>query len=148
MTAVSPWQASRYMMAKTSHTAIRAGIVTLLIIPSFYLFIMFAAYAVNLINPDIEPNSQVFIWAAYNVMPTAVGVILVTGIVAAGLSSASAVLRCCWHMSRRQACWILAIWRRLSLPHPGALWLLLLRNPSGFPKQALSGECSVAVSSR
>lgn len=92
VTAVSPWQASRYMMAKSSHTAIRAGIVTLLIIPSFYLFVMFAAYAVNLINPDIEPNSQVFIWAAYNIMPTAIGVILVTGIVAAGLSSASTFL--------------------------------------------------------
>ena len=90
--AVSPWQSSRYMMARSNHVAIRSAIVAVVLIPVFYLFMVFAAYAVNLTNPDIAPSENVFIWAAYNIMPTIVGVIMVSGIMAAGLSSASTFL--------------------------------------------------------
>lgn len=90
--AVSPWQASRYMMAKSNHVAVRAGLIALIIVPIFYVLMLFAAYAVNLTNSDIEPSENVLIWASYNIMPTAVGVIVVTGIMAAGLSSASTFL--------------------------------------------------------
>lgn len=90
--AVSPWQSSRYMMARTNHVAIRSAIVAVVLIPVFYLFMVFAAYAVNLTNPDIAPSENVFIWASYNIMPTIVGVIMISGIMAAGLSSASTFL--------------------------------------------------------
>lgn len=89
---VSPWQSSRYMMARSNHVAIRAGIVAVVVVPVFYLLMVFAAYAVNLMNPDISPSENVFIWASYNVMPTFVGVVMVSGIMAAGLSSASTFL--------------------------------------------------------
>lgn len=90
--AVSPWQSSRYMMARSNHVAIRSAIVAVVLIPVFYIFMVFAAYAVNLTNPDIAPSENVFIWAAYNIMPTIVGVVMVSGIMAAGLSSASTFL--------------------------------------------------------
>lgn len=90
--AVSPWQSSRYQMARTNHVAIRAGLIALIVVPIFYVLLLFAAYAVNLTNPGIEPAENVLIWAAYNIMPTAIGVVVVTGIMAAGLSSASTFL--------------------------------------------------------
>lgn len=90
--AVSPWQASRFMMARTNHVAIRAGLIGLIIVPIFYVLMLFASYAVNLSNPDIEPSENVFLWASYNLIPTAVGVIVVTGILVAALSSASTFL--------------------------------------------------------
>ncbi|NWN89485.1 MAG: sodium:solute symporter family protein [Micrococcaceae bacterium] len=90
--AVSPWQSSRYMMARSNHVAIRSAIVAVVLIPVFYIFMVFAAYAVNLTNPDIAPSENVFIWAAYNIMPTIIGVVMVSGIMAAGLSSASTFL--------------------------------------------------------
>ena len=46
----------------------------------------------NLINPDIEDASHVFIWAAMNVLPMVLGVILLTGILSAGISSATTFL--------------------------------------------------------
>lgn len=90
--AVSPWQSSRYLMARTNHVAVRSGLIALFIVPIFYVVLLFAAYAVNLTNPDIDPSANVLIWAAYNIMPTAIGVLVVTGIMAAGLSSASTFL--------------------------------------------------------
>src|SRR5690606_28384245 len=50
------------------------------------------AFAINIFKSDISPSEVAFIWAAQNIMPTALGVVAVTGIVAAGLSSAAAFL--------------------------------------------------------
>ncbi|WP_413543107.1 sodium:solute symporter family protein [Citricoccus nitrophenolicus] len=90
--AVSPWQSSRYMMAKTGHVAIRSGAIAMVVIIAFYVFLVFGSYAVNLINPNIEPTEIVFIWAGQNVMPLWLGILAVTGVMAAGLSSASTFL--------------------------------------------------------
>lgn len=90
--SVSPWQASRYMMARTTHTAVRAGFVTLCVVTIFYVFMLFSSYTANLINPALEDSSTVLIWSAYNIMPTAIGVTVITGIMSAGLSSASTFL--------------------------------------------------------
>ena len=57
-----------------------------------YLVTTFCAIVVNLSNPDIEPVESVIIWAAMNQVPTVVGALLVCGILAAGLSSASTFL--------------------------------------------------------
>lgn len=56
--AISPWQSSRYLMAKSEHVAIRSGV-----------------------------------WAAMNMVPTWLGIIIVSGIMAAALSSASSFLQ-------------------------------------------------------
>ncbi|MGH3358709.1 MAG: sodium:solute symporter family protein [Nocardioidaceae bacterium] len=90
--AVSPWQSSRYLMAKNEHVCLRSGFIAMGAVGALYVFMTFGGFAINIFNPAIEPSEVAFIWAAQNVMPEALGVIAVTGIVAAGLSSAAAFL--------------------------------------------------------
>ena len=90
--AVSPWQSSRFLMAKNEHVCIRSGAISMVVLAAIYLFLTFGGFAINAFNPAIDPSEVAFIWTAQNVMPTAVGVIAVTGIVAAGLSSAASFL--------------------------------------------------------
>lgn len=88
----SPWQVGRFLMAKSEHVVIRSAIIA----PICAIFLCgltyFVAPFINLINPAIEPNERNFIWAAMNILPTFWGVLLLTGIMAAGLSSASTFL--------------------------------------------------------
>jgi sodium/pantothenate symporter len=51
-----------------------------------------SAVTVNIFNPNMENASQVMIWASMNLLPTVLGVILLTGVVAAGISSATTFL--------------------------------------------------------
>ena len=90
--SVSPWQASRYMMAKTSQVAVRAGVLAVFVVPFFMVFTLLGAFVVQLHHDSIDPAENVLIWAAQNVMPLGIGAILVGGIFAAGLSSASTFL--------------------------------------------------------
>ena len=90
--AVSPWQSSRYLMAKDEHTVIRAACVAIGAILTLYIALVFGAAAINLVNPDIAPPERAMIWAALNLMPTLPAVLLMTGIMAAALSSASTFL--------------------------------------------------------
>ena len=90
--AISPWQSSRYLMAKNEHVCLRSGFLAMGSVGLLYVFITFGAFAINIFNPNIAPSEIAFIWAAQNVLPTALGVLAVTGIVAAGLSSAAAFL--------------------------------------------------------
>ena len=46
---------------------------------------------VNVVNPDLE-SSNVMIWAAMNLMPRLLGVLLLTGVLSAGISSATTFL--------------------------------------------------------
>ncbi|GAA1846216.1 hypothetical protein GCM10009813_05390 [Brevibacterium marinum] len=90
--AVSPWQSSRFLMAKNEHVCIRSGVISMAVLAAIYLFLTFGGFAINAFNPAIDPSEVAFIWTAQNVMPPVVGVIAVTGIVAAGLSSAASFL--------------------------------------------------------
>ena len=90
--AVSPWQASRYLMARDEHTVIRSAAITAGVVMLLYLVLMFAAASVNLARPGIEPAQEVMVWAALNLLPTLAGALLMSGILAAGLSSASTFL--------------------------------------------------------
>jgi len=90
--AVSPWQASRYLMAKDEHTVIRSAVITSGVVMVLYVVLSISGAAINLLNPDIEPAQENMIWAAMNVLPTFAGVLLMAGIMAAGLSSASTFL--------------------------------------------------------
>jgi len=90
--AVSPWQASRYLMARDEHTVIRSATIAAGAVMVLYLVLMFGAAAVNLIRADIEPAQEVMIWSALNALPLVVGVVMMAGILAAGLSSASTFL--------------------------------------------------------
>ena len=90
--AVSPWQTSRYLMARSEHVVIRSACGALIAMLLLYLVTNFAAATVNLINPDITPADSTMIWVATNMLPTALGAILICGVLAAGLSSASTFL--------------------------------------------------------
>lgn len=91
--AVSPWQTSRYLMAKNEHVAIRSAVFSTLTLAFIYLILHFTMMAVNNVNPSIEPTERVFIWSVMNLAPTFVGVIAISGILAAGLSSSSTFLQ-------------------------------------------------------
>jgi Na+/proline symporter len=89
--SVSPWQTSRYLMAKDEHTVIRSAILATTVMIVLYIFLGFASVSINLINPDIFPE-KAFIWSAFNVLPAWLGVIVLAGIMAAALSSCSTFL--------------------------------------------------------
>ncbi|SDP50792.1 sodium:solute symporter family transporter [Desulforhopalus singaporensis] len=90
--AVSPWQASRYLMAKNEHVTLRAALIAPTCVLLLYVVLHFSAAAINLIKPDIAPSEKAYIWAAFNVLPTWMGVIMLGGIMAAALSSCSTFL--------------------------------------------------------
>ena len=92
VTAISPWQSSRYLMAKDEHVVLRSACVAAISIGILQAMVLAAAGVVNLSNPAIEPRDEVLVWAALNIMPPMVGALLLAGIVAAALSSASTFL--------------------------------------------------------
>lgn len=89
---VSPWQTSRYLMAKDEHTVVRSSIWASMGVTIVTMALYFSAAFVYQINPNLSNASTSIIWAAMNVMPTIVGVIMLTGILSAGISSASTFL--------------------------------------------------------
>ena len=89
---VSPWQTSRYLMAKNEHTVMRSSIWASMGVATVTIALYFTAAFIYKINPDLSDSSRAMIWAAMNAMPTVVGVILLTGILSAGISSASTFL--------------------------------------------------------
>lgn len=90
--AVSPWQSSRYLMARDEHVIVRSACLATLILIVLQHAVYFAGGAITLGNDAIEPPDQAIMWAAYNMMPALVGSLLLAGILAAGLSSASTFL--------------------------------------------------------
>lgn len=91
--AISPWQSSRYLMAKNEHVAIRSGVWATISIITIYLFLHISIVTINNINSSIVPTEKVFIWAAMNIVPTWLGVIIISGIMAAALSSCATFLQ-------------------------------------------------------
>lgn len=91
--AVSPWQTSRYLMAKNEHVTIRSAAWATIILAFIYFFLHLTMATVNVVNPDISPTEKVFIWSAMNLVPTWVGVVAVSGILAAALSSSTTFLQ-------------------------------------------------------
>lgn len=89
---VSPWQTSRYLMAKNEHTVVRSSIWASIGVCTVTMALYFSAAFVYKINPNLEDASTNLIWAAMNVMPVFIGVLLLTGILSAGISSASTFL--------------------------------------------------------
>lgn len=88
---VSPWQTSRYLMAKNENTVLRSAIWASMGVMVTTILLYFGAAFIQSINPHLIP-SESMIWAAMNLMPTIVGVVLLAGILAAGVSSASTFL--------------------------------------------------------
>jgi len=85
--SVSPWQSSRYLMAKNEHTVIRSGAWACVGVLIVNVLVLFAAVMVRVSNQEIEPYTTVMIWAGQHIMPIGIGVLLVAGIVAAGVGN-------------------------------------------------------------
>ncbi|MEM0953956.1 MAG: sodium:solute symporter family protein [Pseudomonadota bacterium] len=90
--AVSPWQASRHLMAKDEHVVLRSAIYACFAVILMQILIYGGGGLINLANPSISPPETVMLWAARNLVPELLGAMLVAGIVAAALSSASTFL--------------------------------------------------------
>ncbi len=96
---VGPWQASRYLMAKNEHAVVRSSIWA-----AFFVFVLefivkcgaalFNIFEFNMPEQfaSLEKASHIIIWVCRNVAPTVLGVVMVTGILAAGISSATTFL--------------------------------------------------------
>jgi sodium/pantothenate symporter len=92
VTAISPWQSSRYLMAKNEQVVLRSACAAAISIGVIQGMVYAAAPVVNLSNPAIEPRDEVLVWAALNLMSPLIGALLLAGLVAAALSSASTFL--------------------------------------------------------
>ena len=58
----------------------------------FLMYLNLQSVTVLNLNPGMEDPQRVLIWAAFHVMPKLVGTLMLAGIMAAGLSSASTFL--------------------------------------------------------
>lgn len=92
VTAISPWQSSRYLMAKNEQVVLRSACVAAISLGVIQAMIYAAAPVVNLSNAAIDPRDEVLVWAALNLLSPLVGALLLAGLVAAALSSASTFL--------------------------------------------------------
>jgi Na+/proline symporter len=90
--AVSPWQASRHLMAKNEHVVMRAACITCVVVSLLQVMIYGMGGVINLANPDITPEESAPIWMSLNILPPVLGAIMLAGIMAAALSSASTFL--------------------------------------------------------
>jgi Na+/proline symporter len=90
--AVSPWQSSRYLIAKDEHVVLRAAVIAAICLTILEITLYLAGAIINLSNPDIKPAHHVMIYAAKNLLPALLGAGLLAGIMAAALSSASTFL--------------------------------------------------------
>jgi len=90
--AVSPWQSSRYLIARDEHVVMRAACIAAIFLILMELTLYFAGAVVNLSDTGIQPSEEVMIFAALNLLPELMGALLLAGIMAAGLSSASTFL--------------------------------------------------------
>ena len=89
---ISPWQAGRNMMAKTEHVAMRSSTIACICTTVFLTYLYLMSISVIVKMPTMEDPNRVIIWAAYNMMPKFLGCLVLAGIMAAGLSSASTFL--------------------------------------------------------
>jgi len=90
--AISPWQSSRYLMARDEHVVIRSACIAVCVLSALWTLIYVSGPVIAALNPDVEPSNNAMIWAALNAIPVFFGALLLAGIVSAGLSSASTFL--------------------------------------------------------
>lgn len=86
---IGPWQASRYQMAKSEHVVIKSAFWAAIGVFVLEFLSAMGAVLVNKVYPDMPDSSHVLIWASMNLMPKVIGIVLLTGILAAGISSAT-----------------------------------------------------------
>jgi len=86
---VGPWQVSRYQMAKNESVVVKSAVWSTIGIFVIQFICGMGAVMVNKVYPEMPDSSQVMIWACMNIMPKVLGILLLTGILSAGISSAT-----------------------------------------------------------
>lgn len=89
---IGPWQSSRYLMAKNESVIVKSACLAAVCVFAVEFLAGMSAVFVNAVNPDMADSSRVMIWAAMNMMPKIMGIILLTGVLASGISSATTFL--------------------------------------------------------
>lgn len=90
--AVGPWQSSRYLMAKNEHVVVRSAVYATVGVTLLEFFMPTTAVLLNVFRDEIPGASLSMIWAVMNLLPKALGVVVLTGVLAAGISSATTFL--------------------------------------------------------
>lgn len=90
--AVAPWQSSRYLMAKNEHVVVRSSVWAAIGVAALEFFMPTVAVLLNLVGDKIPSATHSMIWAMMNMVPKFIGVVALTGVLAAGISSATTFL--------------------------------------------------------
>lgn len=90
--AVAPWQSSRYLMAKNEHAVIRSSILASAAVFVIEFLMCMAGVFAQKLNPGMEAPSHALIWASMNTMPMVLGIVVLSGVLASGISSATTFL--------------------------------------------------------
>jgi len=89
---VSPWQSSRHQMARNEHVVIRSAVIAAMVVALLQVMVYGMGAVINLGNPAISPPESATVWASLNMLPKILGALMLAGIMAAVLSSASTFL--------------------------------------------------------
>jgi len=89
---VSPWQSSRHLMARNEHVVLRSAIIACMCVGLLQVLVYGLGAIINLGKSDIDPPESATIWASLTMMPEVLGALMLAGIMAAVLSSASTFL--------------------------------------------------------
>lgn len=89
---VAPWQSSRYLMAKNEHVVVRSSVLASVSVFVIEFLMCMAGVFTNKLNPSMENPSEALIWASMNSMPAILGIIVLSGVLASGISSATTFL--------------------------------------------------------
>lgn len=89
---VSPWQSSRHQMARSEHVVLRSAVLAALFVALLQVLVYGMGGIINLGNAEISPPERATIWASLHMLPTVLGALMLAGIMAAVLSSASTFL--------------------------------------------------------
>ncbi len=89
---VSPWQSSRHLMARNEHVVLRASCFACLAVALLQVLVYGMGTVINLGDAHIVPPESATIWASLNMFPRFLGALMLAGIMAAILSSASTFL--------------------------------------------------------
>jgi len=89
---VSPWQSSRHQMARSEHVVLRSATYAALFVVLLQVLVYGTGGVINIGNPVIEPPESATIWASLHMLPEILGALMLAGIMAAVLSSASTFL--------------------------------------------------------
>lgn len=90
--AVAPWQSSRYLMAKNEHVVVRSSVWAAFFVAALEFFIPATGALLKVFSDKIPSAVHAMLWGVINMVPPVIGIVSITGVLAAGISSATTFL--------------------------------------------------------